>query len=406
MEDLPEEIVANIFSYLTDGTSAIRASQVCTFFKLVATTQIRKINVNLSTEKTFEILRIQDALDEFRALKKLQLEVSFDVNNLPKCKFCHRFNKILWHLTLREMTFLNPFFDNGHITFDQLNTLIIESSDMTSCSSQLSQFILELCPKLKNLTISGCSGLEIDALNYLGSRLIFTDIEKFELLPTYSYFDNATPTEENFWTIDKLKTLSIRSKLVVMRKNFVRNVIGRRNENLKTLELIATLDYGEPLAPKIIQNYPNLEKLALGKGCTIVRNEDFLLLCNFYQKLKSLEFHFAQSDFELDLRSLQKNESITELALGLTKNVTPANVSVIAKCLPNVTRLSIVLYYLSTSNQEFLSFIMTIFPRITYLEFQRTGMSENMKFTAIQNEIDENKPHSLRHLDDIQNLTN
>lgn len=191
-----------------------------------------------------------------------------------------------------------------------------------------------------------------------------------------------------------------------MKKNFVKNVIGRRSENLKTLELIATLDLGEPLIPRIIQNYPNLEKLAIGKGCTMVRNEDFSNLCNFYKKLHTLEFHFAQSEVGLDLRNLQRNNSISELTLGLTKNISMANVTYIAKCLPNVSRLNIVLYFLSTSNQEFLTFITTIFPKIQHLEFKRTGMSENMKFTAIKDEIDALKPLSLRHLDDIIYLTN
>lgn len=402
MEELPEELIANIFSYLPDP---IVASQVCSYFKLVATTQIRSINVKLSSEKSDQIKLISESLSEFRALKKLKLICNFDVNNLGKSEFCNRFSDKLTCLVLREMTFLNPFFDRPN-TFSNLLTLTIENSDLSSCSNLISHFILRCCPKLKNLTISGCSGLEMESLNCIGQNLDQTSIDNFQLFPTYSYFDvSETASTDHHWKIEKLQTLSIRSKLVVMKRNFVRNVIGSRNESLKTLELIAELDLGEPLVAKIIQNYPNLTKLSLGKGCSMVKNEDFSNLCNFYKQMKSFEFHFSQSDTELELKNLRKNESIIDLTIGLTKNISMENVASIARCLPKVNRLSIVLYYFSSSNQEFLTLITKIFPNVQHLEFQRTGMSENMKFTAIRIEHEIDSPN-LRHFDDIRNITN
>lgn len=382
-------------------TDPITASQACLFFKLVATTQIRSVHLHLTSEKSEKIKFLRESLQDFQSLKKLKLELSFDVNNVEKSKFCSQFSDKLTTLVLREMTFLNPFFNQPSISFSNLTSLTIENSDLSSCSDEISNFILRCCPKLKDLTISGCSGLEIESLNQIGQNLNQTQIENFHLLPTYSYFDVAS--SENHWTIENLKTLSIRSKLVVMKKNFVKNLIGRRNEKLKTLELIAEIDLGEPLATRIISNYPNLEKLSLGKGCSVINNVDFSNFCNFYKNLKSFEFHFSQSDEPVNIMNLRRNDSIEELTLGLTKNVASTNIALIAKCLRNVTRLNIILYYFSTSNQEFLTQITEIFPRVRHLEFQRTGMSENMKFTAIEEEIDS---PNLRHFDDIRNLKN
>jgi hypothetical protein len=284
---------------------------------------------------------------------------------------------------LREMTFLNPYFDNHSEILEKLESLTIENSDLTSCSAQISHFIIDCCPNLRHLTIKSCSGMEIESLNYIGQNLSRTSIEHFHLLPTYSYFD--VPPVDLPWSIENLRTLSVRSKLVVMKKNFVRNLIARRNSNLKTLELIAELDLGESLTERIIRNYPNLESLSLGKGCNYIKNEDFSNFCNFYRNLRKFEFHFSQSDNPLDLRSLQTSPSITELSIGLTKNITQSNLVAIAKNLPNVSRLNVTLYFLSSSNQEFLTLITKLFPNIRQLEFQRTGMSENMKFSAIKN---------------------
>ena len=396
--DLPEEIIAKIFTYLSNP---IVASQVCSYWKLVANTQVRKIDLKITSEKPDEIRVLRDALEEFRSLKKLKLELSSDTNNVEKAKFCNRFSNELTHLSLSEMTFLNPFFDDPNISFNNLTSFTIENSDLTS-SNQISNFILRCCPRLKHLRLSGCSGLEIETLDYIGQNLNQTQIETFEFLPTYSYYDTAqTPTRH--WTIGRLKTFSIRSKLVVMKKNFVKNLIGQRSLELKTLELIAELDLGESLASKVMQNYPNLEKLSLGKGCGVLKNDDFNALCNFYKKLTSFEFHFTQTESSLDLKSLDKNTSIVDLTIGLTKNVSVENVIAIAKNLPNVSRLSIVLYYLSPSNQAFLTLITNIFPQVQHISFQRTGMSENMKFTAIKDEIDS---PNLRHFDDIKTLSN
>ena len=393
---LPEEIIANIFKYLENP---LDVSQVCSYFYLVAT-QLRSVGLKLSSEKSGDIVRKQNALEDFISLKKLKLELVFDVNNVEKSGFFNRFRDQLTQLVLREMTFLNPFFENTNNIFFNLESLVIENSDLTSCSSEISHFIILSCPNLKNLTIKTCSGLEIESLNYIGQNLNQTSIEHFQLLPTYSYFDiSLIPSTDGHWTIENLKTFSIRSKLVVMKKNFVKNLIGKRNDKLKTLELIAELDLGESLTEKIIKNYPNLESLSLGKGCSIVKNEDFSNFCNFYRKLKVFEFHFTQSDDPVEFRGLQKNESIKELTIGLTKNITQSNLAAIAKNMPNISRLKIILYYLSTSNHEFLTLITKLFPNIQNLEFQRTGMSENMKFSAI-------KECNKRHFDDIRNLTN
>lgn len=404
MGNLPEELVAKIFSYLENP---ITVSQVCSYFKLVATAQSRKMQLRISNETSDQIRAAEQALIDFKALRELKIEIQFDTNNECKAKLVNRFSQQITHLALKELTFLNPFFAQRDVIFSNLTSFSIENSDLSS-SDQLPHFILRCCPKLTNLTLSGCSGLEIDHLEEIGRNLNQTPIEHFYLHPTYSYFDstqNSSPHEH--WTIEKLKTLSIRSKLVVIRPNFVKNIVGRRNENLTTLELIAELDLGENLAPKIIQNYPNLRKLSLGKGCSILRNEDFIVLCNFYKKLRSLEFHFALSDEILELRALEANESIKDLTIGLTKNVTDENIIKIARCLPNVTRLSVVLYYLSTSNQVFLTLIMQLFPNLQHIEFQRVGMTENMKFTrtrrSVQDEID--SPH-LRHFDEIKLLPN
>lgn len=301
------------------------------------------------------------------------------------------------------MTFLNPFFLLENV-FHNLTSLTVENSDLSSSSNELTAFILNCCPKLTNLTITGCSGLDIDALENLGRNLNQTNIENFKLLPTYSYFDVTQEILTNqHWTIENLRLLSIRSKLVVMKKNFVQHLIGRRSEKLKVLELIGSLDLGEFLVPKIMLNYPNLEKISIGKGCSVVRNGDFSNISNYYKNLKSLEFHFAQSEEDLDLKSLERNESLLELTLGLTNNISMDSLAIISKCLCNVERLRIVLYYMSTSNQEFLTNITKIFPKIIHLEFQRTGMSENIRFSApilqIKNEI------GARPFEDIINLT-
>lgn len=402
MEQLPEELLAKIFSYL-DGFASIAASQVCSLFKLVAVTQIRSIDLKICNEN--QIGTIANSLKEFFAIRKLKLEISYDIQNIEKSQFCNQFSDKLSNLTLREMTFLNPFFDNTDISFSNLTTLSIENSDLSSSSSELSEFILR-CPQLKKLTISGCSGLEIEALDYLGQRIgTYTQLEEFNLFPTYCYFDVSHSSSNYYWTIDKLTTLSVRSKLVVMKPNFVRNLIGNRSDNLKSLELVGDLDAGEHLVTRIINNFPNLEKLSLGKGCSTLTNDDFTTLCNYYSKMTTLEFHFSPSDLRLDLRSLRKNSSITELMLGLTKDITIDNLMTISKNLPNICRLSIVLYYLSTSNQEFLTIVTKVFPKVQHLEFQRTGMAENMKFTSINDEMD--SPHlQFRHFDDIKNLAN
>jgi uncharacterized protein YjbI with pentapeptide repeats len=391
MENLPEEILAEIFSYL-DGLELITASRVCSLFKLVITTHTRTVKVKLSNEKRFE--NILKSLEDFPSLRKLRLEIMFDVRNIEKSNFCNQFRDKLTDLKLSEMTFLNPFFDNPDISFCNLKSLSIENSDLSTCSSEFSRFVLR-CSKLKKLTINGCSGLEIDSLNFLGQNLDQTKLEEFNLFPTYCYLD--VPVGQ-YWRIENLTSLSVRSKLIVMKKNFAKNLIGSKSIKLKTLELVAEVDAGEGLVTTIMSNFPNLEKLSLGKGCSQVKNEDFSTLCNFYSRMKSLEFHFSHSHTELDLRSLQKNEQICELTLGLTRNITTDNLKTISKNLPNLTRISIVLYCHMTPNQHFLCLFRKVFPKVIHLDFQRTGMSENMKFTSIHEEV--HSPH-LRHFDDI-----
>lgn len=395
--ELPEEVIAEIFGYLTD---TITVSRVCLFFNLVARLRTRFINVNLSKQNSETIVATRETLKEFQNLREIILEISYDINIEEKSAFCNFFREKISKLMLREMSCLNPFLTHPS---NNLTVLKLENSDLSSCSNELCNFLLS-CPLLNDLSIIDCSGLEVESLNLIGQYLNQTSIKRLLLFLTYSYFD-ISQTVSTEWTIEKLKSFSIKSKFVVMKKNFAKNIIARRNENLKILEFIGKVevDFDEPLIPKIIQSFPNLEKLSLARGCSVITNEDFCKACNFYRKLKSLEFHFSKSDSQFDLEGLQKNESIETLTIGLTNAITFKNLSMISKCLPNVCRLNIILYYFPLSNKEFMSSILEIFPKIQYLSYQRTGMSEEMKFTAITQETVSSQ---MRHFDDVKNLTN
>lgn len=377
MESLPVELLLHIFNYIPDHIIAI--SQVSKYLNLIATTQIRNVSICFQRDSEKDIEVVSQQLETFKSIKQLKVELSYDVNISEKADFCAIHNNIISHLVLSDFSFLNPFFDKLYVTYKNLDTLIIENSDLTSSSDDLPDFILKSCTNLKNLKISGCSGLEIDSLNVIGRELANTKIEKLELHPTYSYFDMSSPNNrDESWTIENLKTLSVRSKLVVMKKNFVRNMLGNSRifPNLKKLELIAELNFGNNFISVLTQQFPNLEKIALGKGVIDIHNQDFTTICNHYKSLSSLEFHFIHQDEQLDLRHLQKNLSIKTLTIGLTKEI---NLQKIAECLPYLTHLCVILYYLPSNKDDFLEKLVKIFSNVKEISFSHIGMIEKIQ---------------------------
>jgi hypothetical protein len=384
--DLPPEILIKIFDYTPQ--MILKLSQVCKFFDTIATTQIKSIEINVAYESDNEIDSMSKRLQNFSNVRLLKLKVAADQNIAEKANLCEiNCNKIT-HLKLSEMSFLNPFFAHNNrsdVSFDNLVTLKIENSDLSSSSEDFKNFVITSCKNLKCLILKSCSGMDVEVLNEIGRQLSSTKIEDFQLYPTYSYFDmSSTQSNQNQnWTIDNLKTLSVRSKLVVMKKNFIRNMIGynQRFEKMKKLELIAELSFGSDIVNALVNQFPNLETLALGKGLKEIRNQDFVTICNNYVNLKSLEFHFnnANCDQELNLRSLHRNTSITKLTLGLTNNVAMKNLTQISKCIPNLIKIRIILYYLIPSSEEFLEQLIKIFSGIKELNFHRIGMAENVQ---------------------------
>lgn len=378
MEYLPIEILLHIFEYIPNDIIAI--SQTCRTFNLIATTQIRKITIQLQRENDRQIKTISKELTRFKALKSLTIKASYDVNISEKAEFCLTHSNKITHLTLSDFSFLNPFFDKINLTYGNLVTLRIENSDLTSSTDELPDFILK-CSSLINLRLFGCSGLEITSLNRIGRALCNTRIENLHLHPSYSYFDISQDTRDDSWTIENLKTLSVRSRLVVMKKNFVRNMLGnnRKFPNLRKLELIAELNFGHNFTSVLMNQFPNLESLAIGKGVIDVHNQDFMTLCNYYKSLKYFEFHFIHHDEPLDLRYLQKNISIQTLTIGLTKEITMENLEKMSQSLPGLTHLSIILYYLIPSNQDFLDQLLKIFPAVRKVCFTHIGMVDKIK---------------------------
>lgn len=400
MDDLPVELLLEIFNHLSDPTSL---TEVSSFIREVATSKIRDIYLKIVDEPVDRILFMRNALDAFRGLKQMRLKIRNDENNCEKASFLTHFHDRLTRLSMEQMTFLNIYFDDAEVTYDILESLKLDRCDLSTSSNEVAHFIIHSCPKLKNLTISDCPGFEIDSLNEIGENLHKTNIETLHLMPSYAYFDVPRDKIRPFWTIGKLKELSIRSKFTIVQKNFILKLIGTGSEHLVKLELIAELEFDEPLVSKIIQNYPNLNVLSIGKGCNVVTNQDFVQICNTYQNLNALEFHFRHSE-NFNPQDLRINKSISELTLGLTLPITSDNLNKIGKSLPNVTHLNIIRYHPSSSSsqQSFLSEVANAFTRLTYLVFRRTGSNENLKFSAIQKKVEKNDS-KIRDLNEIKN---
>jgi F-box-like len=372
--DLPLEILIKIFNYLPH--SIIKLSQVCKYFHTIATNQIKNLCVILSEESEGEIQEISESLKHFKSVRTLKVELSVDVNIQEKADFCNEHRTLLTELVLKDFSFLNPFFDEK-VYYEKLHKICIKNSDLQSCSQELPEFILSSCPNLKSLIFDGCSGFEIDALNNMGHALNCTKIESFQLSPTYSYFD-MTANLNDIWTIENLETLSIRSKLVVMKKNFVKNMFGNKTcSKLKTLELIAEVNFGENLIPVIIQKFANLESLSLGKGVSIISNQDFVTICNHYKNLKKLEFHFDAQDNAIDLKRLRENLSLIDLTLGIS-NISVENVKIMSQCFPNLKKINIILYQLSNNSKDYVNQLISVFEKIVLLQIHQTGITENI----------------------------
>ncbi|KAG5672649.1 hypothetical protein PVAND_002762 [Polypedilum vanderplanki] len=375
---LPPELLIQIFNYMPE--MIVNVAKVCKYFNVIATSQIKNLSIIFERESEEKIISISDELNNFKSIHNMKLACSLDVNIAEKADFCAMHSNKITHLILSDFSFLNPFFDQHDVIFTKLHTLEIINSDLTSSSEELPSFILKTCIALKNLKISGCSGLEIESLNEIGRNLCNTKIEKIELHPTYSYYDMRNIDES--WTIENLKTLSVRSKLVVMKKNFVRNMLGNRRKslNLKRLELIAELHFGSNFISTILQQFPNLEHLAIGKGVTEIRNNDFTDICNQYNQLKTLEYHFIHHDENLELKHrLNVNESLQSLTIGITKIINFNDLTRISKSFPNLKKLSLIVYYVISSNEEYIKRIIKIFPHIKEFNLNHIGQLENIK---------------------------
>lgn len=399
MDELPVELLIEIFNHLSDPTSLVEVSP---FIKDVVTTQIRKIHLKLTDENVDRLLMMKNVLGDFRGLKTIRLEIANDVNNHQKAEFYQRFFEKVTKLSLQEMTFLNLYFDSK-VTY-ALESLTLVKCDLSTSSHEISHFVIDCCPNLKSLTIDECSGMEMDSLNYIGENLHQTNIEQLQLMPSYVYYDVLHQHINPHWSIEKLKSLTIRSKFTIIQKNFILKLLGKHSERLETFELIAELEFDERLTSLIINKFPSLKKLSIGKGCNIIKNEDFVTICNSYQNLKAFEFHFSHSEKMFDHRNLQRNKSINELTLGITLPITAENLKKIGESLPNVTHLNIVRYHPpSPSSQNFLNEITRAFPRISFLEFQRTGSNENIKFSAMKDKlVSQMNDKKIRDLNEIK----
>lgn len=250
-----------------------------------------------------------------------------------------------------------------------LKSLTLDECDLSSSSHIFANFVVSL-PSLKNLTMSCCSGIYLDSLNYIGSLLGNTCIKHFTFSPTYSYYNILKYDQQYDWNFENLESFVIRSKLVVIMKKCVMNILGTSSKCLKVLELIGEIDLGENITQKIIDNYPNLEVLALGKGCSKVKNNDFNRICNNYGNMKQLEFHFTEEE-EMNKFNFEKKERYIEtLTLGLTKDI---SIQDLGLYFPNVRELKVILYFKPQSNKDFVDKIIKNLPQIEVLEYQVPG---------------------------------
>jgi hypothetical protein len=371
MENLPPEILIKIFIKLNEFSSIIALSKVCKRFREIIIHHIRCTAISFGSKESRD--EIQKFSKEIFNLKiaAIKLEISNDENLDDKMEFCRIHSNKITHLTINEITFLNPIMESY---FEELQSLCLRKSDLSS-STDLAGFILS-CPKLKHLTFSSCDGLEVAALNSIGRDLHLTTIQKLELFPSYSYYD-VSENDARDWRIENLKEFSVRSsfnEIVVMKRNFVRKMLGRLVcVDLVKLELNAEINYGDNnFVPFLISHFPNLQILKLGRGVTPVCNQDFIRICNGFKCLTSLEFHFInRSDEELQMRALQRNNNISELTLGLTKELSSENLKFIASRLTNLKKVSVILYNHARNTQDYLIQLTKIFPNL--VQFQKTG---------------------------------
>lgn len=381
--ELPPEILFEIFDYIKEIKALIAISKVCKYFKDIIFTHTREISINLgSSESKQDIEEISRQFENFSGLRIAKVEISYDANLTEKAEFCKKHSTKITHLMLSEITFLNPILNHQNFDNFSLLKIHIQKCDLASCSQTLAEFILS-CKHLKHLTISYCDGLDIDALNFIARQLYTTQIENFELFPSYSYFDDASSheNESKFWRIEKLKSFSVRSstkEIVVMKKNFVRMMLGRMIcDNLKKLELNAELNYGDNFVPFLITHFPSLDTLLLGRGVSSMKNQDFVNICNGFKYLKTLEFHFVHPESALELRSLQRNSMLNEITLGMTKDVTIDDLKIIASRLRNLKKVSIVFYNISQPSLRTLKEIKNLFPSL--VQFHKTGQKNCLK---------------------------
>ncbi|CAO1419416.1 unnamed protein product [Diamesa serratosioi] len=178
-------------------------------------------------------------------------------------------------------------------------------------------------------------------------------------------------------------------------KKCMKNILGKSSKSLKVLELMGEIDLGENISQRIMDNYPNLEVLTLGKGCSKVKNNDFNRICNKYGNLKQLEFHFSQEDEDEENRFIieKKERSIELLTLGLTKEI---SIKDLGTYFPKVRELKITLYFKPLSNTDFVDHIIENFPQIEVLEYQVPPQRKMIKFL--------NQVKSIQEIIDITTL--
>lgn len=87
MENLPEELCCEIFSYLTD---VISAREVCFNWKQLIENRTTKITRQLSKQSSEAIKNLINVLDQFTNIKRIQLIVMYDHHLSVKESFDHQ----------------------------------------------------------------------------------------------------------------------------------------------------------------------------------------------------------------------------------------------------------------------------------------------------------------------------
>lgn len=380
MEQLPPEILIKIFDFVNDFISLIAISQTSKRFNEIIKNHVRTLSITFDKNITKgEIETASKEIQEiFLSLKSIELAIEKDEWLDEKTQFLKIYSKHIKQLTLKDVSFLNTIF--GVRNFTSLIKLQISKCDLTSSSSELTNFILQGCIRLKYLGIWSCEGLDVGSLNELGKNLKSTNIVTFQLLPSFAYFDIQN-NDADYWRIENLKTLSVSSsnkEVVVMKKGFIRTMLGRSVcKNLVALKLAAEINCGENFVPLIIRNFPNLNNLVLGRGVSAIKMQDFIAICNGLKHLKKLEFHFNGDFKDLKMLHLKRNSSIEELVLGLTEDFPIENLKIIKKCLLNIKNLSVIYYnFKSSTSQEYRQQVYKIFPKL--VQFHRTGQFQHL----------------------------